>query len=88
MVQGGTVGDMTGPSPLMRLQVHLFSVAAGVCAGVALCANGWCGTPGAGAVTVAMTFFVDYIILSHLHAARTTPSRHAPTALLGQGEER
>jgi hypothetical protein len=62
---------MTGPSPRVRLQVHLFSVAAGVIAGIALCAGGWCSAVGAGAVTVAMTFFVDYTVIARLHMART-----------------
>jgi hypothetical protein len=79
---------MTGPSPWMRLQVHLFSVATGVLAGIALCANEWCGTVGAGAVTVGMTFFVDYLILSHLHETRAVSSRSAFAGLLGRGDGR
>lgn len=62
---------MTGPSPLMRLQVHLFSMTAGVVAGLSLCANEWCGAAGAGAVTVALAFLVDYTMLSRLQMART-----------------
>ena len=79
---------MTGPSPLMRLQVHLFSITAGVLFGTGLCVYGWCGTVGAGAVTVAMTFFVDYIILSRLHTGGSTPYRNVLTGLLWPGDER
>jgi len=69
------VNAMTGPSPLVRLQVHLLSLAAGVGFGLGLCAGGWCGTAGAGAVTVATTFFVDYLLLSRLYAAHL-PAGH------------